>query len=158
MLSYRFGLRRSELCGLNVGDIKSDKSIYIQRAKGSESKTYPLTQDIWKHLSAWMDTYSHKPEGDPLFINTRKQRYTGTGVYGMFKTLAVEANISDFSPHALRHSIAVHMLQDGCRMIEVKDLLGHRSIMSTQIYAEVVDSMREAYMQKLRKSPFVVNL
>jgi len=157
VLSYRYGLRRSEVCAINVGDLKDGQRIYIRRSKGSISKEYYMTNDVYKHVKVWTDKRGEAGKGDPLFISTRGNRYTGSGIYAMFKTLAVVAGISDFSPHSLRHSIAIHMLEDDRRrLVEVKDLLGHASITSTQIYADIVDGGRTRYLKDMSESKFVV--
>ena len=159
ILSYRYGLRRSEVCAINVGDLRDGQRIYIRRSKGSISKEYYMTEDVYTHIKQWSKKRGEAGKGDPFFISTRAKRYTGDGIYAMFKTLAVVAGISDFSPHSLRHSIAIHMLEDDRRrLVEVKDLLGHASITSTQIYADIVDGGRTRYLKDMSESKFVVKL
>ena len=91
-----------------------------------------------------------KEEGDPaLFINVNGQRLTRQGFWKIIKQYAAQAKIKkDITPHTLRHSFAAHLLENGAQLSDIKEMLGHSNISSTQIYAQI---MKNKYASAYKK-------
>jgi len=164
-LSYRYGLRRGETVALNIDDILEGQTIKIRRLKGSISKVYPLSSDLVPVIKAWtarrLDSY--RPNGETaLFITNPPscRRMTDAAIAKMFRILIEEAGLKSkgYHFHSLRHSIAVHALEAGLHIEYVQDLLGHKSIQSTLIYAKIMDTTRNKYMSDLAISSSIVRL
>lgn len=155
---YFYGLRVSEAVNLDVEHLHFDSNkIFIMRAKGSISKAYPLLPQVRDAIETWMRKRFRYTldQGGPLFVSgrdKRAKRLTHGAVRYMFKQLTELAGIKGYSTHSLRHSIAVHLLNDCASIHEVQDLLGHKSIANTALYAQIVDKGRDAYFKAFEKS------
>jgi integrase len=159
-LAYRFGLRAHEVTTLLVEDIDLRRGrIRIRRAKSGEPKEYPIPRDLAPILRRYLR--ARKGSGPFLFIGRESDNQHGLRVITvqrLFKRYALAAGLpATFASHSLRHSIAVHSLEEGFGLEYVADLLGHTSIRSTAIYARVTTPGREAMMQRLDKSRYVVS-
>ena len=89
-----------------------------------------------------------KNEADPaLFINVNGQRLTRQGFWKIIKQYKAHANIDvDITPHTLRHSFAVHLLENGAELRAIQEMLGHSDISSTQVYAQMgQDRIKDVY-------------
>lgn len=158
-LMYRFGLRAVEVTRLQVVDVDlARRRIQIRRAKGGDPKEYPLPQDLIgllrRHLRARADYGPH------LFTGRQSNNQRGLTVLRvqqLFKRYAREARLpAHVASHSLRHSIAVHSLEEGFGLEYVADLLGHTSIRSTAIYARITSRGREEMMRRLDRSRHIV--
>ena len=158
-LMYRFGLRASEATLLLLEDLDLARGrIRIRRAKGGDAKEYPLPRDLVPLLRR----YLRKREDKGSFLFTGRESNNQHGlrvlqVQRLFKEYASQAGLpSSVASHSLRHSIAVHSLEEGFGLEYVADLLGHTSIRSTAIYAKVTTPARDAMMRRLDRSQHVV--
>jgi integrase/recombinase XerC len=156
---YRFGLRAVEATRLLVEDVDLARGrIRIRRAKGGDAKEYPLPRE----LPPLIRRYLRKREDRGPFLFTGRQSNNQRGltvlrVQQLFKDYARTAGLSpSVASHSLRHSIAVHSLEEGFGLEYVADLLGHTSIRSTAIYAKVTTPAREAMMRRLDTSRHIV--
>lgn len=147
-LIYRYGLRSSEAAMLTVGslnlDHKGEYLIHINRVKRGVSETYPLFQDVAELIRAWLPRrlafYTpHNTPDSPLFLNRQRDTLSAQGIQKQFRQIAGEIGLPNQSVHCLRHSIAIHAIQNDIPVIKVQYLLGHRSIMSTMEYAKLLD-------------------
>jgi site-specific recombinase XerD len=157
---YRFGLRASEATLLLIGDLDLARGrIRIRRAKGGDAKEYPLPRDLVPVLRRYMRRRSDK--GQFLFTGRESNNQHGLRVLQiqrLFKRYAETAGLpATVASHSLRHSIAVHSLEEGFGLEYVADLLGHTSIRSTAIYAKVTTPAREQMMRRLDRSRYVVS-
>lgn len=159
-LMYRFGLRAVETTLLLVEDLDIGRGrIRIRRAKAGDAKEYPLPRDLVPALRR----YLRKREDKGPFLFTGRESNNQHGlrvlqVQRLFKEYAQHAGLpSTVASHSLRHSIAVHSLEEGFGLEYVADLLGHTSIRSTAIYAKVTTPAREEMMRRLDRSRFVVS-
>ena len=158
-LMYRFGLRASETTTLLVEDVDVARGrLRVRRAKGGDAKEYPLPRDLLPVLRRHLRKREEK--GPFLFTGRESNNQHGLRVLQvqrLFKQYAEVAGLSrSIASHSLRHSIAVHSLEEGFGLEYVADLLGHTSIRSTAIYARVTTPAREAMMRRLDNSRHVV--
>lgn len=149
---YSAGLRVSELVGLNDGDADLPQSVLRIRGKGRKERLAPLGSYAVKALRAWLKlrVLSHRePQGReaPVFTNRFGRRLTTRSVGRMLeKYLKATGLDRRTSPHTLRHSFATHLLDRGADVRSVQELLGHKSLVTTQIYTHVsTANLRAAY-------------
>lgn len=150
---YSAGLRVSELVGMQDGDIDRDDQIVRIRGKGRKERICPLGSFAIKAIDAYASrrTRSEKAEAlgrqAPVFVNRFGNGLTTRSVGRMLeKHLAVAGLDTRTSPHTLRHSFATHLLDRGADIRSVQELLGHKSLATTQIYTHVsAASLRQVY-------------
>lgn len=156
---YRYGLRSHEATLLEIHDVDLHRRrIRVRRAKGGDTKEYPITDDLLPVLRRYL---SKRRERGPFLFTGRQssnqQGMTVLRVQQLFKRYAKEAGLPHpVASHSLRHSCAVHALESGFSLEYVADLLGHRSLRSTQVYAKITSPAREQMLQQLAQSRFVV--
>jgi integrase/recombinase XerC len=153
---YSSGMRLSELSQLDVSQVDLISGVVKVRGKGRKERMCPLGNPACRALREainqrdlfWLSLeQSGKPPG--LFLNRRGGRLTGRSIERMMKKYLVQAGLNpDLSPHALRHSFATHLLDNGADLRSVQELLGHASLSTTQIYTHVsVERLKEVYEQ-----------
>jgi len=156
-VAYRHGLRASEVGMLQLTDLDLKAGrITINRVKGSMSGTYPMSPDTVKLLKSYI-----KSRTDPspyLFISNRNLPIDRRTLLVMMKKYATVAGIPKEKQqfHALKHSIATHILDAGEDVYFVKDWLGHKNINSTTIYSKFTTGTRDARARKMFSSNRVV--
>lgn len=139
-LLYATGMRVSELVSLNVTDIALETKELRCTGKRGQVRTLPLSETAITSLEEYLDNArSHLARGssepvDSLFLNHRGKRLTRQGFWLILKGYASELQLEELTPHTLRHSFAAHMLSNGADLRQVKELLGHASLATTQIY------------------------
>lgn len=149
---YSGGLRVSELVDLNDGDLDFPQGILKVRGKGRKERLAPLGSFAAKALKAWLavrkiaKTEKQGREA-PVFVNRLGTRLTTRSVGRMLEKYLREAGLDGrTSPHTLRHSFATHLLDRGADIRSVQELLGHKSLVTTQIYTHVsTNNLRLAY-------------
>jgi integrase/recombinase XerD len=142
---YGCGLRKSEGQQLDIGDILlKEKRVSVGKGKNYKERYVPMTEAVKDDLENYIYVAREKilsfkkVNENALFLSIRAKRLGGNGLTGRLKKLLQSANIQkDIGLHALRHSIATHLLQSGLELEEVKQFLGHASLESTQIYTHV---------------------
>ncbi|MBW2411144.1 MAG: tyrosine recombinase XerC [Deltaproteobacteria bacterium] len=149
---YSCGIRVSELAGMNVSDVDFSKSLVQVLGKGGKYRLVPVGQ---KALAAVRDyrnqlrrELSIDPNEDgPLFLNKNRGRLSTRSIARILKKLVDTCGlIAPVSPHALRHSFATHMLDAGADLRTVQELLGHKSLTTTQKYTHVsIDRLMQTY-------------
>ncbi len=147
-LLYGTGIRVSELTGLNREDIDFiDRSIKVL-GKGSKQRVIPLGRKAYDALKRYLVMYQAKTV-DPLFVGATDKRITPRTVHRIVsRAIARVSDLEKKSPHVLRHSFATHLLDRGAELRAVKDLLGHESLSTTQVYTHVsTERMKKAYKQ-----------
>ena len=149
---YGTGLRVSEACGLDLDDIDRARHatpmLLVRRGKGNKSRQIPLGGAAERALSAYLPARQGLgATDDALFVNAAGARLTPRSVQRMVKrwTIAGGAHAAA-TPHALRHSFATHLLDEGVDLRAIQELLGHSSLSSTQIYTKVsLDHLMKVY-------------
>jgi site-specific recombinase XerD len=150
---YRYGLRTQEACDLPADAVdKTRWEISIQGLKNGLRRTYPIFRDLKPLVRKW------KPQGSTYFSG-RQGPLSRKRVWGLFKAYAAAAGLPEgIGCHALRHSSAVHLLDADGTIEEARDLLRHRHIATTEVYAELSTNRRNGYLRRLEDSPRVVKL
>lgn len=149
---YSAGLRVSELVGLNDGDLDHEQGIVHVRGKGRKERLAPIGSYASKALQAWLAMRRLSPRETtgrqaPVFVNRFGTRLTTRSVGRLLDKYIQQAGLDGrTSPHTLRHSFATHLLDRGADIRSVQELLGHKSLVTTQIYTHVSTStLRAAY-------------
>ena len=141
-LLYGSGLRVSELCGLDVGDVEGD-FVHVRRGKGGKARLVPIGAQARRALD---DYLAARKGGEALFTNARGGRLTPRSVQRNLKKWAGLSGVAGATPHTLRHSFATHLLDGGADLRAIQELLGHASLASTQIYTKVsLDHLMNVY-------------
>ena len=139
-LAYSSGLRLSELTGLNRRDLDRTTGLLRVRGKGRRERIVPAGATALGALDRHLAAAGRRPapKDEPLFVNARGTRLSGRTVQRVVRRrLFGLAGGLGVSPHALRHSFASHLLDRGADLRAIQELLGHRSLASTQIYTHV---------------------
>jgi integrase/recombinase XerD len=151
-LLYGTGARISEAVGLDVDDIDLVENTVLLTGKGSKQRRVPVGTYAAAAVSAYLvqarPLLAAAGRGTPrLFLNARGGPLSRQSAWAVLRTAAERAGLAaGISPHTLRHSFATHLLEGGADVRVVQELLGHASIMTTQIYTLVtVDTLREVY-------------
>jgi integrase/recombinase XerC len=149
---YSAGLRVGELTGLNIEDIDLDSGLAMVRGKGKRERLAPLGKPALAALKRWLpwreQLTKRKFRATPaVFLNKNGSRLTSRSVGRLLeKYLALAGLDPRTSPHTLRHSFATHLLDRGADIRSVQELLGHRSLGTTQIYTHVTTNrLKESY-------------
>lgn len=149
---YSAGLRVSELVGVNDGDLDLEQGLVRIRGKGRRERLSPLGSYAVKALQrclAVRKLSAKESQGPaaPVFVNKTGRRLTTRSVARMLeKYLRLTGLDTRTTPHTLRHSFATHLLDRGADIRSVQELLGHKSLVTTQIYTHVsTTGLREAY-------------
>lgn len=151
-LLYGTGLRVSEACALDTTDIDRDRYgvplVLVQHGKGDKSREVPLGESADRALGAYLPARRALGAGGAaLFVNARGARLTPRSVQRMVKRWTIAGGVhAAATPHALRHSFATHLLDEGADLRAIQELLGHASLSSTQIYTKVsLDHLMKVY-------------
>jgi integrase/recombinase XerC len=152
-LLYASGIRVSELCGLDVGDIDDGRRTVRVLGKGNKERVVPIGVPAARAVRRWQET------GRPLLVAERSGAALFLGARGgrldprtarrvVHARIAAAGSVPDAGPHGLRHSAATHLLEGGADLRSVQEILGHASLSSTQIYTHVsVERLLAAYRQ-----------
>jgi len=149
---YSAGLRVSELVGVNLDDLDLTDGLVRVRGKGKRERLAPLGSFAVRALRLWLKKRTparglSKEDSAAVFLNKFGKRLTTRSVARMLeKYLKVTGLDLRTSPHTLRHSFATHLLDRGADIRSVQELLGHKSLVTTQIYTHVSTAgLRQAY-------------
>jgi integrase/recombinase XerC len=150
---YSAGLRVSELVGLSDTDLDLPASVLRVRGKGRRERMAPVGSFASTALKEWLAVRKLAPVGGgkpvvaPVFVNRFGKRLTTRSVGRLLeKYLKITGLDSRTTPHTLRHSFATHLLDRGADIRSVQELLGHKSLVTTQIYTHVsTAALRTAY-------------
>ena len=159
-LLYETGARVQELIDLTPESLRISSEPYtiLIYGKGRKHRIIPLVKEQIQILHKYMNEnhlFDPKRQKSPLFYNARGEKLTRSGITFILKTYANMARIQNntlipniISPHSLRHSKAVHLLQAGVNLVYIRDILGHVSIQTTDIYARADAKMKREALEK----------
>jgi len=152
LLFYETGLRRSELTGLNDADIDFNTRQLKVTGKRNKQRIIPFGDELAQTLAHYMAVRNEQVariEPDALFLSDKGGRMTGSQVYVIVrKYLTAVTSLKKRSPHVLRHTFATAMLNNGAGLESIKNLLGHESVSTTEIYAHTTfEQLKRIYKE-----------
>lgn len=148
---YATGIRVSELVGIEVEDIHlADKTIHIL-GKGNKERIVYFNQATFNRLKKYLADgrkILNQKQLSFLFLNQHGGQLTARGVEDILERIIQKTSLNKhISPHMIRHSFATHLLNEGCDLLSVQQLLGHESLSATSIYTHVTtDRLKEVYL------------
>ena len=136
---YSCGLRVSELCDLRMGDLFFGEGHIRVIGKGDKQRLVPISGLARDRIQLYQEKRREiKSTSDILFLNNRGKRLTRIMIFTIIKQATQRAGIDKkVSPHTFRHSFATHLLEGGAGIRQVQELLGHESILTTEIYTHL---------------------
>lgn len=141
---YGLGLRVSETVSLKISDIWFSEGFVSVIGKGNKQRLVPLGDMARDAVQAYLDVRGNaadRDSSDILFLNRFGRALSRVAVFKMIKSCAVRAGITkEISPHTLRHSFATHLVENGADLRAVQEMLGHESILTTEIYTHMDSS------------------
>jgi integrase/recombinase XerD len=149
---YSCGLRVSELVNLKITSLYRDEGFLRVLGKGDKERLVPISGNAVREIDFYLPDRNaleiKSGEEDMLFLNRRGKRLSRVMVFTMIKELAQAAGIrKQVSPHTFRHSFATHLVEGGADLRAVQEMLGHESIITTEIYTHLDKSfLREAIL------------
>ena len=152
-LFYSTGMRLSELVNMNIGDFEINKKLIRVIGKGNKERMIPYGRSAESAIKNYLKirNLSLKPAfaNKPLFVNSSEKRISKRTIQRrMNNYIKIVADGKRIGPHLLRHTFATHLLDNGADIRAVKDLLGHSSLSSTQIYTHVsIEKLKKDYTQ-----------
>lgn len=154
-LLYDSGARVQELITLNVCDINFNNKTLNLYGKGRKKRTIPLLKQTIKILKKYIEVYNINSNNSLLFFNNRKEPLTRMGItyiINKYVKTAKKKNPIEFqikvTPHVFRHSKAMHLLESGVNLVYIRDLLGHKSVITTEIYAKANPETKRSTIEK----------
>jgi integrase/recombinase XerC len=154
---YSSGVRVSEIAGINVSDVNFKAGLIRVMGKGRKERLVPVGEKALNSIRAYRNRLLEEhgesgsallPENDaPLFLNKNKGRLSTRSIARILDNIAKACGIhAPISPHVLRHSFATHMLDAGADLKVVQEILGHKSLSTTQKYTHVsIDRLMKTY-------------
>ena len=152
-LLYASGIRVSELCGLDLGDVDGERRSVRVLGKGGRERVVPMGIPAARALRQWQQagrpSLMTARSGAAMFLGARGgRRDPRTARRVVHARIAAAGSVPDTGPHGLRHTAATHLLEGGADLRSVQEILGHASLATTQIYTHVsVERLLSAYRQ-----------
>lgn len=141
-LLYATGIRVTELISLCIGDVDLNQGILHCKVSDTKSKTVPIGHIALQYLRLYVKEYRNKLNPDEndgaLFLNVHGKKMTRQGFWKIIKYYTSKAKINKvITPHTLRHSFAVHLIENGADLQAIQEMMGHSDISSTQVYSKM---------------------
>lgn len=151
-LLYATGIRVGELCGVDVDDLDRGSRMLRVTGKGDKQRVVPVGELALDATEAWLSrgrpVLATGTSGPALLLGRRGGRVDQRQLRKAVHDIARLAEVDDVAPHALRHSVATHLLEGGSDLRSVQEVLGHASLATTQRYTHVTaDRLRASYEQ-----------
>ncbi len=140
---YACGLRVSELTNLQISNLFFDEGFIKVHGKGRKERFIPINTRAMKFIDLYLEHFRYHQTAQPketdiLFLNRRGKRLTRAMVFTIIKDLAKVCDLKkNVSPHTFRHSFATHLLENGADLRAIQQMLGHESIITTEIYTHL---------------------
>ncbi len=139
---YSGGLRVSELVNLRISDIFFSEGFIRVTGKGNKQRLVPVGRRALREIDVWMGDRNRltvaSGHEDILFLNRRGKKLTRVMIFTIVRQLAMKAGLKkSISPHTFRHSFATHLVEGGADLRAVQEMLGHESIITTEIYTHL---------------------
>lgn len=157
-LMFETGCRVQELVDFSVNSVSFVHETIVIVGKGNKARILNLSKDILAMLQQYLKKFgidSPKDLSHPLFFNSREQRFTRQNITSILRKYAEKARVIDpnlipenLTPHCIRHSRAMFLLQAKIPTIYIRDILGHSSVTTTEIYAKADTAMKREALEK----------
>ncbi|MDR0668281.1 MAG: tyrosine-type recombinase/integrase, partial [Prevotellaceae bacterium] len=139
---YGCGLRVTEACTLRISDLFFADEFIRVIGKGNKQRLVPVGQQAIKAITLYLEVRARQPINrryeDVLFLNRRGRNLSRSMIFRIIRELAALAGLTkQISPHTLRHSFATHLIENGADIRAVQEMLGHESILTTEIYTHI---------------------
>jgi integrase/recombinase XerD len=140
---YSCGLRVSELVNLKISNLSFDQGYIKVEGKSNKERLVPVSEKAVEEINKYMDVYRKtlkisKDSEDILFLNRRGKKLSRVMIFTIIKNLTLKAGFEKkISPHTFRHSFATHLINGGADLRAVQEMLGHESILTTEIYTHL---------------------
>lgn len=152
-LLYSCGLRVSELTALRLCDCFFGEGYIRVEGKGSKQRLVPINNIARERIMLYLDDRRERgamSSEDTLFLNNRGGRLTRVMIFTIIRQAVARAGITkQVSPHTFRHSFATHLLEGGASIRQVQEMLGHESIVTTEIYTHLDSTRLRETIEKL---------
>lgn len=154
VMFYATGMRVSEVANLKLENLRFDQNVFRITGKGAKVRLAPMGEDLRKHLQKYLKRRQDEEKrtlefNDYIFVKNRKEPFSREQIAALVRQYIMRvANVEKAHPHALRHTFATHLLNEGADIMSVKELLGHASLNTTQIYTHV----SAEHLKKIYKS------
>ena len=151
-LLYATGIRREELAGIKIADIDWSHGLITVRGKGNKVRVVPVGEQTLGDLRQYISLREQfitdmETDTDRLFLNRFGKPLSMRSIDRRVKLFAHKKGLA-LTPHALRHSFATHLLENGADLLLIKEILGHASLSTTQKYTHVTaETMKRVYQQ-----------
>jgi integrase/recombinase XerC len=143
-LFYSSGLRLSELSGLNKSDFDQKELLLLVRGKGKKERIVPITESAAKWIDLYLSHSKRPQDQDAIFLNKFGTRISPRSIDRLFVSYLRKSGLAEnITPHIIRHTIATHWLEHGMDVKTIQLLLGHASMATTTIYAEVSSELKK---------------
>ena len=146
---YATGIRRTELINIKVSDIDFSENVIRILGKRNKERFVPILSTMLTSIHNYLPMRNELSENDYLFVTSKGNKIYETLVYRIINSyFSLASTKLKRSPHILRHSFATHLLNEGANLNSVKELLGHSSLASTQVYTKnSLESLKQMYNQ-----------
>ncbi len=149
---YATGMRVSELIDLNLSDVNLEQGV-VKCSTAKKNRVVPLYPAALRALTIYIrdirDSMLASADEPALFVNVNGSRMSRQGFWKLLKHYQASAHIDkDITPHTLRHSFAVHLLENGVDLGSLQELMGHCDISSTQMYAQMINQKLKSVYEK----------
>lgn len=151
---YSCGLRVSELINLKLSNLYFDEGFIKIRGKGQKERLVPIGKAAQKEIEIYIKNSRNKLEidskaADVLFLSRKGKKLSRVTIFTLVKNLSTSIELNkNISPHTFRHSFATHLIEGGADIRIVQEMLGHESIVTTEIYAHLdKDYLRSAIIE-----------
>ena len=141
---YSCGLRVSELINLELSNLHFEQQFIKVVGKGNKERLIPISKKAIREINFYLEGYRNhmtnidKDSEDIVFLNRRGKKLTRVMIFTIVKQLAKKSGIiKNISPHTFRHSFATHLVEGGADLRVVQEMLGHESILTTEIYTHI---------------------
>lgn len=155
LLLYESGSRVSELINIHTSDLKlMPPHTLVLHGKGNKTRIIPIDSTVINYINNYINIYNINND-DYLFQNSRHEQLTREGITYILNKSFEQARLikpliypKKISPHCLRHSKAMHLLENEVNLVYIRDFLGHESVSTTEIYSKANPEMKRKHLEK----------